>query len=204
VAPGGGVKLDDVATLLDQGIDADVVTKLIENKADLRDIAINVQILLDGGIRVDLVNGWLGNKTHLNDAIAIMNLGVDLNLIGTSSRVGNFTGLMGADPNEIVSRIPIDAKIEHWTSKPGKIGKGMKFKWYASGKTWRLEMHGPDGTPTLPVESNAAHGWVLRVRRGNEYIDRAGTFYKDSIGNPRSENYDPTAINDTHIPIQAP
>lgn len=111
---------------------------------------------------------------------------------------------MGANPNEILSRIPKDAKIEHWISTPGKIEKGMKFKWYAFGKTWRLEIHGPDCTPTLSVESNAVHGWVLRVKRRNEYMDAAGTFYMNSIERPRSPNYNPTAINDTHIPIQAP
>ena len=54
--------MDGAATLLDQGIDADAVSKLIENGADLGDIAINAQILLDGGIRLDLVNEWLSNK----------------------------------------------------------------------------------------------------------------------------------------------
>src|SRR5579864_5101904 len=90
------LQLNGIRTLLNQGINANLVTQLINNKADLRDIAVNVQILLDGGIRVDLVNGWLDNRTHLNDAIAIMSQWVDLNLIGTSSKVGDFTGLMGA------------------------------------------------------------------------------------------------------------
>lgn len=70
--------MNDVATLLNQGIDVDAVAQLVENSADLGDIGVNVQILLDGEIRIDLVNGWLKNKTHLKDAIAIMNQGVDL------------------------------------------------------------------------------------------------------------------------------
>jgi hypothetical protein len=170
----------------------------------LRDIALNARILLDEGIRVDPVNKWLSNKTNLNDAIAIMDQGVNLKQIAMSGRVGDFTGLMGAHPNEIVSRIPTDAKIEHWISRPGKIERGMKFKWYASRKTWRLEMHGPDCTPTLPTESNAAQGWVLRVKRSSEFMDADGIFYLDSIENPHSPNYNPIAINNTHIPIQAP
>jgi hypothetical protein len=197
--------VDDVTTLLDQGIDADVVTRLAENNANLKDIAINVQLLLNEGIRVNLINEWLDNGTHLNDAIATMNQGVDLNLIGTSSKVRDFTGLMGADPNEIVSRIPIDARIEHWIPEPGKIEKGMKFWWRdVSGKIWRLEMHGPDRTPTLPTWSNATRGWVLRVKCGHEYMDATGIFYKETIEKPRSPNYNPVAINDTHIPIQTP
>ena len=70
-----GERVDDAATLLDQGIDVGVVDKLIKNNADLRDIAVNSQFLLDGGIRVDLVNEWLGNETNLNNAIAIINRG---------------------------------------------------------------------------------------------------------------------------------
>src|SRR5262249_29335888 len=98
------------------GIDA----QLIKNKDNLSDIETNSQILFSRGIRVDLVEGWLQNRTHLNDAIAIVNQGVDLNLIGTSDKVRDFSGLAGASPNEIVSRIPRDAKIEHWTPLPGK------------------------------------------------------------------------------------
>ena len=197
--------MDDVATLLAQGIDVSVIHKLIENNADLKDIAVHSQILLDRGIKVDLVNQWLGNKTHLNDALAIIKQGVDLSLIGTSRKVGDLTGLLGAHPNEIVSRIPADAKIERWKPDPAKVQEGMKFIWEdVFGNTWRLEMHGPDLNPVLPTRSNAARGWVLRVRHKRQYMDADGIFYKDTIGHPFSPNYNPTAINDTHIPIQAP
>ena len=67
--------MDEVATLLDQGIDVSVVTKLIKNNADLRDIADNSKILLKRDINIDLVNEWLGNDTHLNSAIAIIKQG---------------------------------------------------------------------------------------------------------------------------------
>jgi len=142
---------------------------------------------------------------HLLDAIAIMNQRVDLNLIGTGSELGDFTDVMGASPNEILSRIPIGAKIERWTPNPEKVQEGMKFAWRdASGRSWRLEMHGPDRNPTLPEWSNAKRGWVLRVRCKHEYLDIAGNFHKDTIENPQSPNYNPIAINTTHIPIQAP
>jgi hypothetical protein len=201
-----GINLDGVATLLDQRIDSPVVTQLIDNQADLRDIAINAQILLNGDVRVDLVNGWLKNGTHLNDAIAIMCEGVDLNQIGTSSNVGDFTGLTGATPNEIVSRIPADAKIEHWLSEPGKIEKGMVFKWKdASRKIWLVRMHEADPNPKLPAWSNAARGWVLRVRHSGKYMDAAGYFYtQNALTNPDSTKYDPNGANATHMPIQAP
>lgn len=196
--------LNDVATLLNQGISVEAVCRLIEKGADLGDIGINVQILLGAGIRIDLVSIWLSNETNLQNAIAIMKQRVDLNLIGTSSEVGGLTGIMGASPNEIIARIPIYVKILRWTPDPTGAQNGMKFQWKEGGKTWNVRMHSPDPNPALPAGSNAARGWVLRVKRGSEYMDAAGTFYKDSIENPLSPNYNPAAINDTHIPIQAP
>jgi Bacterial toxin 30 len=192
------LQLNGIRTLLKQGINSNLVTQLINNKADLRDIALNVQILLDGGIRVDLVNGWLGNRTHLNDAIAVVNQGVDLNLIGTSSKVGDFTGLAGATPNEVVARIPVDVEIEEWTPLARHAQEGMKFKWKdASGRAWRVRMHDPD--PSAPAGSNAASGWVLRVQSGKKFMDADGDFIK-----PSSPDYTEEKANETHIPIQPP
>lgn len=198
------VKLDGAATLLNQAIASPVVTQLINNKADLRDIATNSQILLDRGIRIDLINRWLKNGTHLNDAIDIINQGVNLNLIGTSSKVWHFTGLTGSTSNEVVSRIPEDAMIEHWTPALRGAQKGMRFHWKdASGKSWRVRMHGPD--PSAPAWSNAARGWVLRVKHSGKFMDADGIFYtENAIKNPNSDNYDPANADKTHIPIQAP
>lgn len=170
----------------------------------MRDIAVNSRILLNRGIKVDLVNEWLGNKTHLNDAIVIQNRGVDLNLIGTSGKVGDLTGLMGASPNEIVSRIPKNAKIRSWLPSP-HIKDGMKFEWVdASGQDWLVEMHGPDSHPGLPAIANAARGWVVRIRHNRRYMDNVGNFYKQKSLNPKSSKYDPTNADATHIPIQPP
>lgn len=198
-----GYKLDGVATLLNLGIDVDVVSQLINNKADLKDIAANAKILLDAHIRLDLVNGWLKNGTHLKDAIAIMNLGVDLNQLGTSSQVGDLTGLTGATPNEVLSRIPKDAVIEHWFPEPGRIEEGMEFTWKDANGTWIVRMHEAD--PQAPIGSNAASGWVMRVMCKGKYMDASGNFYTvKAITNPASSKYDPGNANKTHIPIQAP
>jgi Bacterial toxin 30 len=128
---------------------------------------------------------------------------VDFKLIGTSNYVGNFTNMTGASINEIVSRVPENAKIESWTPVPGGAEEGMKFSWKdTAGNTWRVRMHGPG--PNAPAGSNAARGWILRVKCGHDYMDADGNFYKESIENPRSPNYNPDAINQTHIPIQHP
>ena len=198
------VQLNGIRALLNQGMNANLVTQLINSKADLGDSAVNVQILLDGGIRVDLVNGWLDNGTHLNDAIAVMNQGIDLNLIGTSREVGDFTGLAGSTPNEVISRISKNAVIRHWVPELGRIEKGMRFAWKdASGKPWVVRMHEAD--PQAPAGSNAARGWVLRVVYGNKFMDAGGNLYtENALRNPASSNYHPDNANNTHIPIQAP
>jgi len=182
------------------GIDA----QLVKNKDNLSDIETNSLILFTRGIRVDLVEGWLQNRTHLSDAIAIANQGVDLNLIGTSDKVQDFTGLVGASPNEIISRIPKDAMILPWKPDWGRIEVGMKFGWIdASGRGWEVRMHGPD--PEAPVGTNAASGWVLRIQRGRKYMDATGAWYtENAITNPNSSKYDRSNANKTHIPIQAP
>lgn len=199
-----GVKLNGATTLLEQGIVSYVVTQLINNHVNLRDVATNSQILLDGNVRIDLVNAWLKNGTHLKDAIAIINQEIDLNQIGTSSKVEDFTDLIGATPNEVVSRIPTDAKILPWKPDPGRIEQGMKFGWTdPSGQDWEVRMHEAD--PKALPGSHAASGWVLRVKYGKGYMDTTGTFYSQkALFNPRSPYYNPTAANATHMPIQQP
>jgi hypothetical protein len=198
-----GTKLNGAATLLDQGVAPQVATQLINNRADLRDIATNSQILLSADIRLDLVNEWLKNGTHLNDAIAIMNLGIDLNLIGTSSKVGDFTGLAGATPNEVVARISQETIILPWKPDPGRIEEGMKFRWTdISGQNWKIRMHEPD--IKAPVGSHAASGWIVRIQRDNYYMDDIGNFYKENWLKPTSSRYNPANANATHIPIQKP
>jgi len=191
-----------VQMLLDAGIRIEVVCRLVEKGANLGDIGINVRILLDAGIRIDLVNGWLNNKTHLNDAIVIMNQRVDLNLIGTSSEIGDFTGVMGVSANEIISRIPSYAKIGHWIPSP-YIKDGMKFEWTdTNGEDWLVEMHGPDSNPWLPANSNASYRWIVRIKRDKHFMDHDGNFYKQNWLRPTSSEYDPANANATHIPIQ--
>ena len=125
-------------------------------------------------------------------------------MIGTSRKVGDFTGLRGASPNEIVSRIPKKATIRSWQPSPN-IKDGMKFEWTgASGEDWLVEMHGPDSNHRLLAISNAARGWVVRIKRDKCYMDNTGNFYKQNWLNPKSSKYDPINANATHIPILAP
>ena len=63
-------------------------------------------------------------------------------------------------------------------------------------------MHGPD--IEAPRGSNAAKGWVVRIKRDNYYTDSLGNFYKQNWLQPTSSKYNPANANATHIPMQAP
>jgi hypothetical protein len=190
-----------VYDLLQQGIEPLVIDEVIINY--LKDIVVNVQTLRDGGIKIGLVNEWLKNGTHLNDAIAIMNQGVNLNLIGTSRKVGDFTGLTGATPNEVVSRVPAYAKILPWGSDSSRIKKGMNFGWTdLVGQDWVVRMHEPDTKARMG--SNAASGWIVRILREDYYMDDSGNFFKKDWLKRTSSRYNEANANGTHIPIQAP
>ena len=60
--------LNRVATLLSQGIDSLVVAQLINNKADLGDIVVNVQILLNGNKFMDAVGNLYTENAIKNPA----------------------------------------------------------------------------------------------------------------------------------------
>jgi hypothetical protein len=85
------------------------------------------------------------------------------------------------------------------------VGKATSPWKDANRKTWIVRMHEADPNPKLPVWSNAARGWVLRVMRSGKYMDADGNFYtQNALTNPCSTKYDPNSANATHIPIQAP
>lgn len=143
----------------------------------------------------------------LNTADDALNLTDDAlnradDLIGTSPRAGDFTGLRGATPEEVLSRIPRNATRETWRPIEGGARTGIKYKWTdADGTTWRVRMHGPD--PSAPAGSNAASGWIVRIQRGSKFMDETGTFHpRGVLQNPRSPNYNPDLGNRTHIPLE--
>ncbi|MBV9710678.1 MAG: hypothetical protein JO011_07185 [Ktedonobacteraceae bacterium] len=206
-----GVNLEDVANLLEKGIDPGAVAQLINDGTDLKAVAADAQTLLNGGVKVELVNGWLTNETRLKDAIVIMNQGVDLNLLGSSDKLGDFTGLENASVNEIVSRIPKGAKILTWIPDPPGTGiqDGIKFQWTDdNGVEWNIRMHGPN--LNAPAGSHSAAGWVMRVMRADTYMDATGNFYplkevveRNPDGTPNPEFKEPS-MRKTHIPVQKP
>ncbi|MDQ0087490.1 uncharacterized protein YukE [Paenibacillus anaericanus] len=128
---------------------------------------------------------------------------MDLNRIGTGA-VGNFQNVK--DVNDLISRIPADAKQIPWREVPGGAKEGVKFRWVdEEGKTWDVRAHSVD--PTAPSGSNAANGWIYRVEvkqvnpKWKWTMDSKGNFHKENVLRENSPNYDESIANETHIPF---
>lgn len=116
--------------------------------------------------------------------------------------VGDFSGLKGASAQEVLEAIPVHGTSRKLLPIKGAVQEGIEYKWVEGGKTWRVRIHGPD--PSAPAGSNANLGWVVRVQRGQQFMDADGKFYPRGVHNPASPHHDPVAANETHIPIQTP
>ncbi|MEU9182750.1 polymorphic toxin type 30 domain-containing protein [Streptomyces sp. NPDC048550] len=103
----------------------------------------------------------------------------------------------GADP---LSIIPKDAVLEPWRAIEGGVEHGIKWSWKddVTGLTVRMRVHGPGLGPH--AGPNASSGPIYRIQIGNQFQDEAGQLYHRQIGNPRSDNFNEAAVNDTHIP----
>lgn len=121
-----------------------------------------------------------------------------------SGNVGDFSNLTGTTVDDILTRIPRDAKKRILTPQPGKVTDGFEYTWYNStGKKMTVRVHGPD--PSAPSGSNAANGWIVRVQEGKKFLDPiSGQYQPRGITNEASPHYSPTLGNSTHIPIQTP
>ncbi|WP_456289335.1 WXG100 family type VII secretion target [Paenibacillus sp. AK002] len=128
---------------------------------------------------------------------------IDLNKMGTGA-VGDLQNIK--DINDLISRIPTDAKQIPWREVPGGATEGVKFRWVdESGKTWDVRAHSVD--PNAPSGSNAANGWIYRVEvkqvnpKWKWTMDSEGNFHKENVLRENSPHYDESIANDTHIPF---
>jgi hypothetical protein len=104
--------------------------------------------------------------------------------------------IKGKTIDDIVALIPWKAagqtvnKIE---SLPPR--QGFQFSWTdPQGSQWTVCAHSPDSRYLL-------RGWIVRIRRNNEFMDSSGNFHPVKKAQPGG---DESIINDTHIPIQTP
>jgi hypothetical protein len=93
----------------------------------------------------------------------------------------------GPGIEEIVGRVPKEAKLRELEPEPGKVEQGFEYSWTdESGEAWKVRIHGP--TAGAPPGSTAYEGWHFRVEKmefGNdpakpvchEYMDAEGNFH---------------------------
>ena len=119
------------------------------------------------------------------------------------SRVGDFTELEGTTVDEVLKRIPEDATMRELIPVEGGATEGYEFMWTQDGQTYRVRIHNED--PSAPVGSNAANGWVTRVRRGRLYYDYTIDMFQPArFTNPSGPYFDEIIMNNTHIPVINP
>ena len=108
-----------------------------------------------------------------------------------------------ADGTDLIS-IPKNARVRKLTPPEGYAGDyGYEYKWAnESGGTTTVRIHGVD--PLAPSGSNASQGWVVRVMDGKKSMDINGTYHPPGVFNESSPYYNPSVINDVHIPIVKP
>lgn len=101
-------------------------------------------------------------------------------------------------------KIPETATVRKLTPPEGYSGNyGYEYKWTNSGGgTTTVRIHGID--PLAPSGANASQGWIVRIMDGKKSMDINGGYHPSGIFNPNSPNYNPTIINDVHIPIEKP
>jgi RHS repeat-associated protein len=118
--------------------------------------------------------------------------------------IGDFSNIKGKSVPDILEAVPPSAEKGHFNSSTtGGAQEGVKYKWTdSSGVKWEMRIHDPD--PSAPIGSNASNGWIVRVKKGRNYMDHDGNFYHENIDHLSSPYYNPQAINDTHIPIKTP
>ena len=107
-----------------------------------------------------------------------------------------------ADGSDLIT-IPDDAKVRKLTPPDGYVGDyGYEYKWKNAEGTTTVRIHGPD--TTAPIGANASDGWIVRIMDGKKSMDSNGNFYPAGIFNKDSPFYNPSLINDVHIPIDKP
>ena len=116
-------------------------------------------------------------------------------------KVNDFSDLGKATTvDDLLSRIPKDAKIKTFKPEIGRIEEGIIYEWNADGRKMLVRIHGKD--PLAPVGSNAANGWVARIQKGSNYYDPVlGDYVPRNVHKPSSQYYDPIKANNTHFEI---
>ena len=123
--------------------------------------------------------------------------------VGSASKEGDFSNLYGSTVDEILDIIPDEAVLRELRPVDGGVTEGFEFRWEQDGQSYKLRVHNAD--PGAPAGSNAANGWIARVRRGTQYYDYTiNDFQPARYTNPKGDFFDENIMNNTHIPIKNP
>ncbi len=116
----------------------------------------------------------------------------------------NIQQIKGKTIDDIVALIPKDATGKDLTgAMPELPRQGFEYSWQSpQGNWWTVRAHSRDYNVFLPKDSNSLKGWIVRVRRDNEYMDSSGNFHPVKKAQPPGG--DESIINETHIPIKTP
>jgi hypothetical protein len=118
-----------------------------------------------------------------------------------SRSVGDFSNIRGKSLQNILGAIPPDAeKIPFNIAITEGTNEGIKYKWKdIDGVKWEVRIYNSDYPESIKNKTN--NGWIIRIRKGNKYMDHKGKFYSDNLHNSDSKFYNPKKIKNTYIPI---
>ncbi|MCH8622514.1 polymorphic toxin type 30 domain-containing protein [Undibacterium sp. TS12] len=122
----------------------------------------------------------------------------------TGTSVGDLSGMTGDTIENLIKNIPRNANMRKLIPAPGGSQVGLEYKWIdENGKVNRFRVHDPD--PNAGAGTNASEGWTGRWQSQGKYYDPiTNDFRHSNVHKEASPFYDPTAANNTHVPIQAP
>lgn len=117
-----------------------------------------------------------------------VNLGETQELVGASGFDHTIEAfdIKGASMEDIIGRIPPEAKLRELHKIEGSVGKGFEYAWKDknSNAVYRVRFHEAD--PKAPAGSNSREGWIVRIEKNvidpetkkitSSYMDGKGNF----------------------------
>ena len=173
-----GINLDEIANLLEKGIEPDTVTQLISNGANLDDIAINAQALLDRGVKIELIDGWLQKDGTLSDLKLLLDNGATGDQIATWFANGDLgpgntvTPFDGAIKKALRSRNPGD-------NLEGVVARIAKMAGYDITAFQQDIFDGPRTVTDIDV---ATPDLIIEVKSGRTWDSKATIKLQAKLG----------------------
>lgn len=107
--------------------------------------------------------------------------------------------LYNANISSIIKAVIPQGATKRILVPSSNIKEGFEYTWRTEKNMYKIRFHSADRG--APPGSNAANGWVVRIRRGNYYMDCDGNFHPPGIYNINSPHFNEAAVNSTHIPV---